>query len=785
MHKTVIDISVRDLIHQVFRGGDLDARFVGKQRALDGTKAHQVVQKRMGDNYKPEVTIKHIYQEENITINISGRIDGVIEDDLMVIDEIKSTLRPLESIEEDDYPLHWLQGELYAYFYALDHQLKEIKLQLTYVTVEDYQVKHFNRTYDFEMLEGIFLHVLSQFLEFAHRIDDWQQIRNSSLNDLQFPFDTYRNGQRELAICAYKTIKEGKKAFIQAPTGIGKTISTIFPTLKAMAEDHCSKMFYLTAKTITRSVAEEAFQIMRKDGLRLKTVTLTAKDKVCFEKDAACIPEECSYAKGHFNRVNAAISDILDYEDHLDRSAIESYAMKHHVCPFEFALDLALVADCIICDYNYVFDPRVNLKRFFQDVKGKYAFLIDESHNLVDRARGMYSAEITKKPLLDIKRALKNHQDDVIKNFVKIISKYNKALLEFKKKCVENDTFVMDESPNELYQVMRHFVEKADHILNDYKQLPLYDELLEFYFSTLNFLNIFELFDDHFKTYVTTEHQDIQVHLFCVDPAHLIKETLKLGEGTLFFSATLSPMSYFHRMYAYDEEDYTLLLPSPFDHNNRQYMVARDIMTTYKKRALSYETVAKYLLAFAQSKIGNYIVFFSSYAYKKAILEIFESFESDVEILDQQRDLSEEEKDDFLNAFQERKETSMLGFCVLGGSFSEGVDLRGNRLIGTAIVGVGLPMVCLEREIIKSYHQDHDEDAFSYAYVYPGLNKVMQAAGRVIRTESDKGVILLMDERYGYYTYEQVIPNDWQPSYITYKGFDHAIEDTWQMIEEE
>ncbi|MBN2795418.1 MAG: ATP-dependent DNA helicase [Clostridia bacterium] len=782
MHKTVIDISVRELIHLVFRGGDLDARFVGKQRALEGTKAHQVVQKRMGDHYSPEVTIKHIFEEDNLQINISGRIDGVIHEKTKIIDEIKSTLRPLETIEEDDYPMHWLQGELYAYFYAKAYDLNEITLQLTYVTIDDYATKHFQRTYNLETLEGIFLHVMSLYLEFAHRIDDWNQIRNESLQDLAFPFSTYRNGQRELAVCAYKTIKEGKKAFIQAPTGIGKTISTIFPTLKAMAEDHCSKMFYLTAKTITRSVAEEAFEIMRAKGLKLKTVTLTAKDKICFEKGAACIPEECSFAKGHYNRVNDAIKDILDHEDNLNRIHIEHYAQKYHVCPFEFALDLSLSADCIICDYNYVFDPRVNLKRFFQDVKGKYAFLIDESHNLVDRARGMYSAEITKKPLLEMKRHLKGKQDDVLDNFVKVITKYNKALIDYRKQCEATETYVFDEAPKELYQIMRRFVEKADVILNDYKHLVCYDDILDYYFATLNFLNIFELFDEHYKTYVTNEQGDLHIHLFCVDPAHLIEETLKLGAGTLFFSATLSPMSYFHRMYAHKDEDYTLLLPSPFDEHHRRYMVARDVMTTYKKRAFSYENVARYLLSFAQSKMGNYIVFFSSYAYKKAVLEIFESFESDVEILDQKRDLSEEEKEAFLNAFQKRESNSMIGFCVLGGSFSEGVDLRGDRLIGTAIVGVGLPMVCLEREIIKSYHEAHDEDAFSYAYVYPGLNKVMQAAGRVIRTEEDKGVILLMDERYGYYTYQEVMPSDWQPYYTTYSDFKSAIEETWKMI---
>lgn len=782
--KTEIDISVRDLIHYVYRGGDLDARFVGKQRALEGTKAHQVVQKRMGEEYLAEVSLKHQVDQDNIVLRISGRVDGVIHKDTIIIDEIKSTLRPLEEVDKDDYPLHWLQGEIYAYVYAKQHELQAIEVQLTYVSIEDYETKRFKRHYEFETLEGIFSHVIASYLTFAYRIDEWQGIRDTSIETLAFPFSSYRKGQREMAVCAYKTIKEEKKAFIQAPTGIGKTISTIFPTIKAIGEGHCSKIFYLTAKTITRSVAEEAFEHMRQQGLRFKSLTITAKDKICFEKGAACIPEECSFAKGHFNRVNDALVDIMDHEDGLTRPIIETYAMKHHVCPFEFSLDIALSSDCVICDYNYVFDPRVNLKRFFQDVRQKYAFLVDEAHNLVDRARGMYSADIDKQPLLQIQRALKSmKEDDRINQFLKAIKKYNKVLLEYKNMCIEKDTYVFDEPPKSLYGAMRTFTQKADIVLNDYKHLEVYDEILDYYFSTLSFINISELYDERYKTYVTFKRNDIQVHLFCVDPSYLLNQTLKLGAGTIFFSATLSPIPYFHRLYSYEESDYTLMLSSPFSPDHRAYVIASDIMTTYKKRAFSYEDIALYLRDFVNSKVGNYIVFFSSYAYKKVVLEAFETLEVDVKVVDQQRELSEADKEDFLSQFTVNPEKSMIGFCVLGGSFSEGVDLRGDRLIGTAIVGVGLPMVCLEREIIKAYHADHDEDAFSYAYVYPGLNKIMQAAGRVIRTEEDHGVIMLMDERYNYNTYKQVIPYDWQPKLTSRRHFKKDIEALWQQIE--
>lgn len=781
--RTVIDISVRDLIHFVYRGGDLDARFVGKARALKGTKAHQVIQKKMGDDYLAEMTLKHVVSRENIDINIKGRVDGIIHQEIIVIDEIKSTTRELESLEIDDYPMHWLQGEFYAYIYGTHHDLEQVKVQLTYVTVDDYQVRRFEKLYTMDELESIFNKTIELYLDFAYRVDDWQQIRDESIKALNFPFDSYRKGQRDMAVCVYKTIQEKKKAYIQAPTGIGKTISTLFPTVKAIGENHTTKIFYLTAKTITRSVAEEAFDIMRQQGLRMKNLTITAKDKICFEKDAACIPEECSYAKGYYNRVNDAMKDIMSETDAYTRVVIEEFARKHHVCPFEFSLDISLISDCIICDYNYVFDPRVNLKRFFADVQKDYAFLIDEAHNLVDRARGMFSANISKQSLLEMKRGLKPYKtDDKVEPFLKVITQLNKAMLEFKNTCIEKDQYIFKDQPIDLIQIMRRFATLADVILSDRKDLENYDLILEYYFDILNIINISELYDERYKTYVEIKKHDVHIHLFCVDPSYLLSQTLKHGAGAIFFSATLSPIQYFHRLYSHEERDYTLLLNSPFDVSHRQYLIASDVKTTYKQRAYSYEDIALYLRDFIQSKTGNYIVFFSSYVYKKHVLEIFEDLEVDVDIVDQSRDLSETEKEDFLNKFVDKPQRSMIGFCVLGGSFSEGVDLRGERLIGTAIVGVGLPMVCLEREIIKSYHDEHGEDAFNYAYVYPGLNKVMQAAGRVIRTEEDRGVIMLLDERYTYHSYRQTMPYDWNPYLTSRRTFKKDIENSWEAI---
>lgn len=409
--------------------------------------------------------------------------------------------------------------------------------------------------------------------------------------------------------------------------------------------------------------------------------------------------------------------------------------------------------------------------------------MIDEAHNLVDRARGMFSANISKQSLLEMKRGLKPYKtDDKVEPFLKVITQLNKAMLEFKNTCIEKDQYIFKDQPIDLIQIMRRFATLADVILSDRKDLENYDLILEYYFDILNIINISELYDERYKTYVEIKKHDVHIHLFCVDPSYLLSQTLKHGAGAIFFSATLSPIQYFHRLYSHEERDYTLLLNSPFDVSHRQYLIASDVKTTYKQRAYSYEDIALYLRDFIQSKTGNYIVFFSSYVYKKHVLEIFEDLEVDVDIVDQSRDLSETEKEDFLNKFVDKPQRSMIGFCVLGGSFSEGVDLRGERLIGTAIVGVGLPMVCLEREIIKSYHDEHGEDAFNYAYVYPGLNKVMQAAGRVIRTEEDRGVIMLLDERYTYHSYRQTMPYDWNPYLTSRRTFKKDIENSWEAI---
>jgi len=758
--KKEIVISIRNLVEFILRNGDLDARYTGASRALEGTRAHQRIQKSQGEEYTAEVSLKHRIEHPGGYITVQGRADGIIKQEgKVLIDEIKTTAKPLEEIDDTYDLLHWAQAKCYGYIYALQNHLTGISIQLTYYQLDTEEIKRFIKHYEFEELELFFKDLIERYLEWANLIGDWHNRRDKSIQQMEFPFPIYRKGQRKLAVSVYKTIKEEKKIFIQAPTGIGKTISVLFPAIKAMGEGITEKIFYLTAKTITRQVAEEAFKKMKDKGLNFKALTLTAKEKICFEKDSSCNPEECSYAKGHFDRVNDAIRELFERENDFIRDTIEHYARKHNVCPFELSLDLALWADCVICDYNYVFDPSVYLRRFFQDNEGNYSFLVDEAHNLVDRARSMFSSGLYKKSILEIKRKMKGQNSALVKS----LRKLNSFMVKEKKQCSEAGFAVQKEEPTEIYPLLREFISQADQWLIINEKTEVYEELLELYFQAVNFLKIAEFYDERYVTYRENGSQDFKIKLYCVDPSYLLGEAVKRGKAAVFFSATLLPSHFYHKMLGGGETDSTIQLPSPFERKNLCLIIAGSISTRYKDREHTYEEVAEYIMGAVQKKKGNYLVYFPSYKYMEGVHDCFRGKYASVKTITQTPSMSEEERELFLAAFQPDNLETMVGFAVLGGIFSEGIDLIGDRLVGTVIVGVGLPQICLETNIIREHFQQINNSGFEYAYMYPGMNKVLQAVGRVIRTENDRGIVLLMDDRFLTGRYQQIFPKEWFP----------------------
>lgn len=785
-----IKISVRNLVEFVLRGGDLDTKFMTSTRAVEGTRIHQKLQKlnkkkfsEIGKEYLAEVALVHKFEQEGLSFIIEGRADGIIipsEDDSdsnVAIDEIKTTTQLLEDIDIEYNHLHWAQAKCYGYIYAFQNDKLNMDIQLTYCDVENEDIKVFKKSFSYEELHEFFQDVINRYYRWARLSEDWMKIRNESIKKLSFPFDTYRKGQRELAVSVYKTIVDNKRIFVQAPTGIGKTVSTIFPAIKAMGEGSISKIFYLTAKTITRQVAEEAVKKMRDRNLQLKTVTLTAKDKICFNKGAACNPEQCSFARGHFDRVNDAIEDILTNVDELTRDNIEEYARKHKICPFEFSLDLTMWSDCVVCDYNYVFDPRVSLKRFFE-VKGDYGFLIDEAHNLVDRAREMYSAELKKSVFLKLKKLMKEVNGSISKS----LGKLNNYMLSMKKALEDKKYSVQKDLPEDMYPLLRKLVKVSEEWLAGNEGKEGHEDLLQLYFEVLGFVRIWELYDNNFLTYIEDADNEVKIKLFCLHPGSLISQHLDKGKAAVLFSATLTPMTYFKDILGGSAEDYVIKLPSPFPKENQCLLIADTVSTRFKHRENSFTIISKLVHNMIKIKKGNYMVFFPSYKYMSDTYSRFVEAYPEVKVTIQQGDMDESQRDEFLKAFVPEPEETMVAFVVLGGIFSEGIDLKGDRLIGTAIVGVGLPQLCLERDIIKEYFDEKNGGGYDYSYTYPGMNKVLQAAGRVIRSSEDTGVVLLIDDRFSSAQYRPLFPEHWRHVRIVKNPADlvKILEDFWQ-----
>ncbi len=751
-----IKISVRNLIEFVLRSGDIDNTFRSNIPALEGTRAHQKVQKSYGEEYKAEYTLKHNIEYEDYTFILEGRADGIfILPDEIIIDEIKSTAKDLDTIEEDYREIHWAQAMCYGYIYSVQNDLDHINIQLTYFHIETEEKKIFKRAYKIEELEKFLLFLLEKYILWFSITFDWENTRDESIREMVFPFQEYRKGQRELAVATYKTIVERKNLFVQAPTGIGKTMSTLFPALKAIGEKFSSKIFYLTAKTITREVPINSMEILRNEGLQAKTVVITAKDKICLNDEVKCNPRDCIYAKGHFDRVNGAIMDIFENENLMTRDVIISYSEKHNVCPFEFTLDLCLWADVIICDYNYIFDPTVYLKRFFDVAAGNYIFLIDEAHNLVDRSREMFSVELNINSFLDLKTTFKREFPKIYKSLIKC----SNLLQSIKDDLDVKEEYYQKEEISDFYFPIVRLIALIEPWLIEEKNHENYESVLELYFNINNFIKIMEFYDSHYVTSIQEINDNIIFKLYCVDPSYLLNEALKRSRSSVLFSATLSPLEYYMDLLGGSKEDYHIKLSSPFPKENLALLIGNTVSTKYRDRENTYDDIVDYIYSFILNKRGNYLVFFPSYVYMNKVYEMLNEKDPSLNVVIQDRQMSEKDREDFLSHF-DRKD--IIAFAVLGGIFSEGIDLIGDKLIGAIIVGVGMPMICFERDIIKDYFNHNGVAGFDYAYVYPGMNKVMQAAGRVIRSEEDKGSILLIDNRYKTYRYKNLFPREWK-----------------------
>jgi len=738
---------------------------MGGIRAVDGIRAHQTVQKSRPAEYKVEVLISHQVETEDLIVDIGGRIDGVFKyPDHTVIDEIKSTTKNLDLIEKEQNPVHWGQVKVYAYFYSLQQELTGIEAQLTYYHLDTGEKREFRRTFTFAELEAFFNGLLAEYLEWLAMLEEWLGLRDGTIEELKFPFEAYRPGQRQMLLGVYNAIQAGQQLIVEAPTGIGKTMATIFPAVKATGRGLIKKLFYLTAKTTGRTVAQKAFRDLREKGLKFKSLTLTAKEKICFNPGKACNGEECEYARGYFDRINKAVKTVYQKEA-LTRELIEEAAREFTVCPFEFSLELALWVDAIICDYNYAFDPRVYLRRFFgEDVSGgNFAFLVDEANNLVDRSREMFSAELYKQSFLDLRKLIKKDIPGVSRS----IGAINSILLKFKNECEEAGQPLARESlPSEILPPLNLFLREAEQWLSRNIKAPFRKDLISMYFEVSWFLKVVDLYHGAYKTCFEVMEGDFRVKLFCMDPSMQLSETFERCSSVVFFSATLSPVHYFRYILGCDSSAGELILPSPFPAENFCLPVMDRLSTLYRYRERTKTGVARIIQVMVTQQPGNYLVFFPSYRYLKMVHQLFILLNPGLNCIVQKPGMSDTEREAFLENFNLDNRVNgntLVGFVVMGGIFGEGIDLVGDRLTGAAVVGVGLPGISLERELIKEYFENLMESGFQYAYLYPGMNRVFQAVGRVIRTHTDRGLAVLIGSRFSTPRYKSLLPEHWDP----------------------
>jgi len=755
-----IKVAVSKIVELILRCGDIDSRFNNPETMKKGVELHRKIQSVGGEFYKKEVSLKYEAEIFDIPIEIKGRADGIIlnPDGSIIIDEIKTTILPLDQLYKQ-HSVHLGQGKCYAFMLmeTFENPPEFISVQLTYMHQETEEIAkhiwHFSRL----EIETFFNDLLSKYgiwlkFEYDHKIK-----RDLSIKELTFPF-TFRKGQREFAAAVYRTISAEKKLYATAPTGIGKTLSTIFPTVKAMGENKVEKIFYLTAKTVTRVVAEEAVKLMTEKGLHFLSTTLRAKDKICQNEKRICSPEHCTNAKGHFDRINDALWELINNTFVISPNEITLYSQKHNVCPHELALDASLFCDLIVGDYNHVFDPSSYLRRFFMGYeKNDYVFLIDEAHNLADRVRDMYSVSLSKGAFSNTRKNI-NGKDILSKDIRKILRQINSYMLNIKK---ENEkSFACKNQDMNFKSMIEDYIVLANDWLKNNAQHEFFNEMLNLYFEVNMYMLISSLYDEHFTTLFEIGN-DITITLFCLDPSQVITNSLSRGISTIMFSATLSPLGFYREILGGSEDDNLLSLPSPFDPSFLKINIEKNISTKFIHRESSYEPICKAIFAAVSQKKGNYFVFFPSYDYLNKVYSLFCEMYPDINTILQTNDMTEESREEFLNSFDENNTETLIGFTVLGGIFSEGIDLKGNRLIGSIIVGVGLPMINFRQDKIKEYFNEKNNQGFDFAYVFPGMNKVLQAAGRVIRTETDSGILLLIDSRFVTGKYKQMFPAHW------------------------
>lgn len=793
-----INISVRELISFVMRSGSMDRPRASYARLRVGTKIHKLIQDRGGDGYMAEVPLSCDIEYEDIVFSVSGRADGIISDEKgYTVDEIKSISRSPSGISPEDYPEYEAQADIYAYMLTKLYGACGVTVRLTFVSVESLESESYGVFRTAKELEERVFSLLSRYYRFAKLMADGAERFTSSAGKLKFPHKTYREGQQDIILDTFRSIKKGGKLFVQAPTGIGKTLSVCYGAVKAVGEGCGRRIFYFTPKSTVGEAPIAAFNLMRQHGLSARVITLTAKERMCHCKERVhdCASDVCPYSNGHYDRVNDALFELLSNHADITAENVAEIAKKHVVCPYELSLDAALFCDVIICDCNYLFDPRVYLRRFFDegcDKDGSIA-LVDEAHDLIDRAREMYSADISSSDLTPI-GSLIPESDFILYLPLKHLTE---SLAEIRGRCIENEYFDGEEQCGTLLcdEPFKCAAESAAEFFaaamswlrvngSGAADVPCGAHTLEFAvreaaFSAKRFADACARADSRFVHLAKRRGERVEVRAICIDPSALLSERMKRVRCTVLFSATMKPMDYFTDLLG-GKGAQTLTLPSPFDRSQMFSAIMHKISLRYADRERTLSSVIEIIDTVVNARLGNYMVFLPSYEMLRQVVHAYRRYDPYADICVQKPDMSLRERAAFLAKFKD--DGAVIGFAVLGGMFSESIDLAGEKLIGAIVVGTGLARLNLETNIIADYFTKTREAGFEYAYLYPAMNKVLQAVGRVIRTESDHGVCILIDDRYATPQYSRLLCDHIRDIHLVGNeiALSHALDEFWE-----
>lgn len=747
-------IAIRELAFFVYQSGALTNETSLNKDAQDGTHIHQLRQSEYQKDQIKEYYINKIIEYNGESICFNGYIDGLLDKkNSLILEEIKTTSHDLFGEDFNYKEEHLAQVKLYAYFMFLETDFSEVKLNLLYINRKNYLRRNFEFVLTKEEIFEFFYNTLNVYLSFVNTTIERQKNRIITTKYIDFPFENPRDGQLKMSSEITKHFTDKEMLYCLAPTGIGKTMSSIYGAIKAMT-DLSDKLFYLTAKSSGKMSAIRAVNLLISKGLKIKALELSSKQKMCNKGCKICHTDECEFAKHFFDNLLEATTKIIEENDIITSDIVFEYAEKYQICAFEFSLNISTNVDIIICDYNYVFDPKVRLIRFFEDTKYLPYILVDESHNLVSRSLDMYSTSLSTFNITILKKTLSQFDNTTSTSLLLKLINYIRR--KYETKVNYNEYFYQNENDLEIVDYITLICDEISYLLENYDDIKEKDLLLENYFILKDYLRISELYSSSHRFVVKNVNNNIYISLICLNASEFLFDMYqKHTKGITYFSATLNPIEYYKEMLSMNNGDF-IEFKSPFD-SSKFEVVVTPISTKYNDRYQTLNSLIEIVNETINVKKGKYIVFFPSYEYLNLFLSYFKNDDYNLIIQNQIQKLSTNE------VFKEfSKDQNTLGLFVLGGSFSEGIDLYGDLLHGVIVVGVGLPQINFETNLSKEYFNSLQLNGFDYAYTYPGFTKVIQAAGRVIRTEEDKGILLLVDNRYLYKNYRNMFPSHWQ-----------------------